>query len=445
MERTSLTLQLMEPHFTALAKAGYYEKVFTNFGNSRVILHNLYRVIVWILIITYNLQHLIRVIQVRKSIDMIVDILFILLTTLNALGKQVAFNTRSHRIKRILHVINGRHFSPRTSYHTKVIQANALVMSRLLTLYHIAIFLCGALWTIFPIINRASGATVEFTAYFPFDTATSPRFELALAYMSILITLQAYGNVTMDCTIIAFYAQAKTQIRILRHDLEMLVKSKENTRNELKLNGRNRRITYKDESGEKAKLQQGLAHCVEHYRQIAWISKEVESTFGEAMTVQFVIMAWVICMTVYKIIGLEILSAEFVSMAMYLGCMLAQLFIYCYFGTQLKVESELVNQSVYRSDWLAVSPRFRRQLLIMMCYCSQPITPRAVYVIPMSLDTYITVGILLSVYICTSVGLYYYRRLSLVLNCILYITAEKVGTGYVIRDKSTTLMYLYMV
>lgn len=35
-------------------------------------------------------------------------------------------------------------------------------------------------------------------------------------------------------------------------------------------------------------------------------TSEVETVFGEAMVVQFFVMAWVICMTVYKIAGVSL-------------------------------------------------------------------------------------------------------------------------------------------
>ncbi|KAH9632208.1 hypothetical protein HF086_015240 [Spodoptera exigua] len=316
---TYSTFQGFRPHFDALGRVGYFKIVLKPTSFLKRFLHNVYRFVSCSLIVTYNLQHVIRVIQVRHSTNLIVDTLFILLTTLNTLGKQAAFNLRSRRIDGIINIINGPTFAASRPYHVEVLKQNALVMSRLLTLYHGAIFTCASLWTVFPVVNRSLGKEVEFTGYFPFDTTGTLAFSLALAYMSVLITFQAYGNVTMDCTIVAFYAQAKIQLKMLRYNLEQLV-------------------------------------YVRSPLSVARFTKEVESIFGEAMVVQFFVMAWVICMTVYKIVG-----------------------------------SELVNQSIYCSDWLILSPRFRRQLLVMMQCCGRPLAPRTAYVIPMSLDTYIHV------------------------------------------------------
>lgn len=95
------------------------------------------------------------------------------------------------------------------------------------------------------------------------------RFELTLAYMSILITFQAYGNVTMDCTIVAFYAQAKIQIQMLRYNLEQLVELDDAIKMNKKLNKKpNQYIPYKDEEKAKTALQERLKKCVVHYYKI---------------------------------------------------------------------------------------------------------------------------------------------------------------------------------
>lgn len=72
----------------------------------------------------------------------------------------------------------------------------------------------------------------------------------------------------MDCTIVAFYAQAKIQIQMLRYNLEQLVECGD-TENISTLMKRPIQYTvYKDEAQEKAKLQERFKNCVLHYDQI---------------------------------------------------------------------------------------------------------------------------------------------------------------------------------
>lgn len=55
-------------------------------------------------------------------------------------------------------------------YHTELFKKNAMNMYRLLTFYHTAVLACAFMWTVFPLVNKALGQDVQFTAYFPFET-----------------------------------------------------------------------------------------------------------------------------------------------------------------------------------------------------------------------------------------------------------------------------------
>ncbi|XP_061709803.1 odorant receptor 46a-like isoform X2 [Cydia pomonella] len=388
MTTTYSTFEAFRPHFNALAYVAYFKIIPKPSSGVKHTLHTVYRAVVWFLVIIYNLQHVIRVIQARHSTEQAVNTLFVLLTTINTLGKQVAFNSRVERVDRLVATIEGPLFMARNTYDEKVLRSNAWIMSRLLMMYHGSIYLCGAMWGISPLVSKLSGE-VELTGYFPFDTSGWLGFGIAVAFNTIVITLQGYAHVTMDCTIVSLHAQTKVQLQMLRNSLEHLTDSVGKTGREICVQS----TVYKDieDTAFGVVLKKRLTRCVEHYKLIVWFHSEVEAVFSEAMIVQFFVIAWVICMTVYKIAGLSLVSAEFFSMFVYLGCMLGQLFIYCYYGTQVKAESEFINYSIYRCDWVSLSPRFRALLLILMSRGMRPVAPRIAYIIPMSIETYISV------------------------------------------------------
>nr|AST36406.1 putative odorant receptor OR57 [Cydia nigricana] len=388
MTITYSTFEAFRPHFNALANVAYFKIVPKPSSGIKHTLHTAYRAVVWFLVIIYNLQHVIRVIQARHSTEQVVNTLFVLLTTLNTLGKQVTFNARIKRMDRLITIIEGPLFAGRNAYDEKVLRENARIMFRLLKMYHGSIYLCGAMWGISPLVSKLSDE-VELTGYFPFDTSDWLGFGIAVAFNTIVITLQGYGHVTMDCTIVSIYAQTKTQLQILRNNLEHLVDPVEETGREICV----RSTVFKDieDPAFGVVLKKRLTRCVEHYKQIVWFHEEAEAVFDEALMIQLFVVAWVICMTVYKIVDLSLLSAEFFTMFVYLGCMLGQLFIYCYYGTQVRAESEFINYSIYRSDWVSLSPRFRALLLILMSRGMRSVVPRVAHIVPMSLETYISV------------------------------------------------------
>lgn len=76
-------------------------------------------------------------------------------------------------ILQLFNISPGPMFAASKAYHVEVLKANAVMMRRLLTLYHVAIFTCGTMWMVFPIVNRLLGIEVQFTGYIPFETTST--------------------------------------------------------------------------------------------------------------------------------------------------------------------------------------------------------------------------------------------------------------------------------
>lgn len=60
---TSKNFETFIPHFETFANLGYY-KLMTPTSKTKEILHYYYRILVWFIFIIYNVQHVLRVIEV---------------------------------------------------------------------------------------------------------------------------------------------------------------------------------------------------------------------------------------------------------------------------------------------------------------------------------------------------------------------------------------------
>lgn len=96
-------------------------------------------------------------------------------------------------------------------------------------------------------------------------------FTIALLFNTIVITFQAYGNVTLDCTIVAFFAHSKIQLQMVRYNLEHLV-DRNWAELDTKINTASVTKTFKDveDAAFGELLRKRVAHCVEHYKLIVW-------------------------------------------------------------------------------------------------------------------------------------------------------------------------------
>ncbi|VVC98469.1 unnamed protein product [Leptidea sinapis] len=86
-----------------------------------------------------------------------------------------------------------------------------------------------------------------------------------------------------------------------------------------------------------------------------------------------------------------ILRLEFVSMTLFIFCILTELFLYCYFGNELTVESDQLAGAAYAMRWEDTSLPFRRSLLLLMLRARRPLRPAAGRVLPLSLETFLKI------------------------------------------------------
>lgn len=64
---TYSTFQSFKPHFDALAKVGYFKLVTNSSSLTRIRGQNVLRALNWVLVLAFNVQQVIKVIQVMKG------------------------------------------------------------------------------------------------------------------------------------------------------------------------------------------------------------------------------------------------------------------------------------------------------------------------------------------------------------------------------------------
>lgn len=63
----------------------------------------------------------------------------------------------------------------------------------------------------------------------------------------------------------------------------------------------------------------------------------VNATFNMIITFQFLISMLVVCFNLYQITEMAI-NAKYVRIAMLMCCMLTQIFVYCWYGNEVKLK-----------------------------------------------------------------------------------------------------------
>ncbi|CAH2101976.1 unnamed protein product [Euphydryas editha] len=305
-------------------------------------------------------------------------VMFLLLCHITSIVKQIVFHNDADRIHDMIQSFDDPIYNAPDDSARVLLRRTARGARLLLRTYSGCAVLTCTLWLLFPVMHRIAGNSVEFPFWTGFQTDRPLIFVLVLLYSYYVTTLVGIANTTMDALMATILYQCQTQLRILRNNFQALPE---------------RAKCVSNETGERYEvtLMLLLVKYFQHYRQVTQTAMLLQDIFGVAILVQFGIGGWILCMAAYKLVSLNILSIEFASMTLFILCILTELFLYCYYGNELTVESDRIVCSVYSMQWMRTPLRFRRDLVLLMQFVRLPLRPVAGRIIPLSLDTFVKI------------------------------------------------------
>ncbi|XP_037298843.1 odorant receptor 4-like [Manduca sexta] len=327
---------------------------------------------------TYVLQQLIYAYQERGDMEKLSRVMFIMLCFVTCVVKQIVFHVDATRIDMLVAGLAEPLFNPAAEWARALLRETARAARRQALAYAGCAVATCVLWIVFPVLDRARGRHVHFSFWAPIDCTHTAKFLTLLLYSFYATSLVGVGNTTMDSFVATVLHQCKTQLTILRINLETLVERARAACGDAR--DQYDRVVYKL-----------LVESLVHYQKITQTCALLQDIFGAALLVQFGVGGWILCMAAYQIVSLDVMSIEFASTTLFIVCILTELFLYCYYGNEVAVESDLVLQSMYALEWLAVPRRVRRALLIAMERAQRPMRPAAGAVLPLTLDTYVKI------------------------------------------------------
>ncbi|XP_060802237.1 odorant receptor Or1-like [Amyelois transitella] len=325
----------------------------------------------------YNLRLNIVGVTNRHEPEKVTEVMCLFLTVTDYLYKVAVLWIKHDEIEEIIEITKGPIFNQGEMEH-KPLLMNTVRESLLVVGFYncMGLFTC-MLWSIRPILERFNGK-VDLPIWLPYNPDQNPHFYVTIFYMWIQISMFAIANSLIDGLIAFFLEQCKTQITIIKLDLQSLVAKCE-------LEKKKSSAHFSDI------LETKLKKIIIHHREIVTMAGKVQDIFGNAVFYQFVSSGLILCTSAYTMTTADPASLEFISMVFYIMCMLIQLLFYCYYGSKLTYESDKLMEFSYATDWLSFSVKHRRTLIIFMERIKYPIKPTVGALIPLSNNTFVSI------------------------------------------------------
>ncbi|KAL7306076.1 hypothetical protein TKK_0001534 [Trichogramma kaykai] len=302
------------------------------------VLKKSYKIFVMLIIFQFTIFQILGATDSRKSIEEFSDALSVSFTYVGLCMKIFNFTTRRHEMVELLEDFRSPHCLPKNDKEAAVISDYIKSASKLWTLIMWLSMICTTFLFIAPIIDEG------------FDTAKLP---LALKlpknilndrrnywiFYTLEMVSSIYGvalNVSMDTMVFGFLTAAKGQFKI--HCMRLSNLSNGNS----------------------------IKECVAHHKVILGIRNKIESFFVRVIAPCFTFSLIVLCTSIFIMSKLPIMSIGFVFISTYFLLMLSQVYIYCWFGNELKLQSSEVANAIYMGNWMDFNKKHRQSMCFLM-------------------------------------------------------------------------------
>ncbi|EFN69805.1 Putative odorant receptor 94a, partial [Camponotus floridanus] len=200
---------------------------------------------------------------------------------------------------------------------------------------------------------------LPFRAWLPFNYSSPMLFEIAYVHQSISLTAGSVLQIACDSLICGLLMHICSQIEIFECHLRKIVNN-----------------------------SHFLRECIMQHTCISKFAFMVNEKFRLIITVQFIVSTLVVCVTLYQ---LTKTNAKVLELVLYMSCMLTQIFLYCWYGNEVKLKSMQLINNLFEIEWLALEKDVKKDLLIITRCGILPIEFTSAYIFPMNLDSFVGV------------------------------------------------------
>ncbi|XP_020814128.1 odorant receptor 82a [Drosophila serrata] len=189
---------------------------------------------------------------------------------------------------------------------------------------------------------------------FPFNDVDSPGYEFGFMYtVLVTVVVVAYAS-AVDGLFISFAINLRGHFQTLQQEIEHFDLT----------------LSEKD-------IQAGLKSVVHYHEELLSLSTKLRSIYMPTVFGQFVITSLQVGVIIYQLVTHMDSIMDLLLYASFFASIMLQLFIYCYGGEIIKVESLQVDVAVRLSNWYLASPKIRRSLSMIIMRSQREVLIRA--------------------------------------------------------------------
>jgi hypothetical protein len=192
--------------------------------------YRLYTLVITVLVMgLYNVFRVINIFYVYTDLQVLTATIYLTVTDLAVMVKSILFIYNVQTLKQLTVTINCDLFQPKTAEQKDLAKKSLNEWKVTYVVFCGLVVTTLSMWTISPLINNSDGhRQLPLPSWYPYNTTTSPYYEITYVCQVISMWVLATANTNIDSLIAALMMYIGSQCDILCDDLKKLPKSREN-------------------------------------------------------------------------------------------------------------------------------------------------------------------------------------------------------------------------
>ncbi|XP_049790209.1 odorant receptor Or2-like [Schistocerca nitens] len=231
------------------------------------------------------------------------------------------------------------------------------------------------------LVSPASAEGLPFIMVLPYDVTQPLSFAATWLFCTITCLHVVVMTMVLDSLNVSLISQLRVQLILLNKKIVSLAKEM------------SAKAVHHSETSISPDLHYRLEKCVRHHQAIIKNADLLERSLGAMLLAQSLAIGAAICFQMFQIATSANGLQQTGKFGCYLFAMLAELFVYCYFGDNLITESENVALAAYDAvTSLQECPlSMKRSLLLLMHRAQRPLRITAGGFFPLSRESFVSV------------------------------------------------------
>ncbi|CAK1581096.1 unnamed protein product [Parnassius mnemosyne] len=342
-------------------------------------------IIFWLVCLLPGIGEIYYLLQRRENISHIAEGLYLFLSEMYTYFKIFVFWYNKEKIMNLLNYIHCKEFEPQEPEH-KIIIKKTIKMARFVMNAY-TLMCVGAVTVAILMPLTENFEILPTNVEYPYiNVYTSPAYSIIYLHHVYYKPATCIIDGVMDTILAAFIASTLGQIEILSFNLlnfDMLAE-----RHHKRVYQKYKITSY---VFKKMCVKNVLKKCIIHHNAIIRYVSMIEDAFSLASALQFMLSAMVLCLVGVQFLSIENPSShcmQIMWMAVYLTCMLTEVFILCWFGNELILKSLELQNVAFACPWLGTNLNNKLFIIILMERSKRPLQVTAGKIFTLSLNTY---------------------------------------------------------